>query len=506
MSSSAGSAGGVRPLASDPQHVATGRGTSAVVLVRERAWALTVWAAMVVWAITLFDVARDRHADFRFASYDLGNMVQAVWSTAHGRPLEETNGYTGEQMIRLGSHVDPILAALAPLWLVWPSPLMLAAVQIAVVALGALPMFWLGRRHLGSERVAALLALAYLAYPWIAWTAVDAFHPVTLAIPLLLFCVWFLDTDRLLFFAVCAGLTMATGELMGIVVASLGVWYALARHRRSAGLLIAIAGTAWTLVALYVIVPAFSGGASVFYGLYENVGGTPWGVVRTTFTDPGTVLSAVTRGTDFLYVVLLAAPLAGAFLLAPALAAVALPQLAVNVLADISSTIDPHEHYVAGILPFLFAAIAVGLGRLSPSGRGRGAVLVLTLSLATTAAVGPWPGTLLGAPNWDPLPSTSVHIRAVDRAVALVPAGAPVSATNRVGSHLGDRRYYYSVPVIGRAEWIVLESADTWIPQAVSGRSKPATLIGFKKTIEQSPRWLKIFDEDGVLVFRKVRA
>ena len=89
-------------------------------------------------------IARDHYVNFRLGRYDLGNMVQAVWSTAHGRPLEVTNGATGEQMIRLGEHVDPILALLAPLWIVAPSPLTLIAVQVGAVALGALPVFWLG--------------------------------------------------------------------------------------------------------------------------------------------------------------------------------------------------------------------------------------------------------------------------------------------------------------------------------------------------------------------------
>ena len=91
-------------------------------------------------------------------------------------------------MIRLGGHVDPLLVLLAPLWMVWPSPLALALAQIAVVALGAVPVFWLARRHLDSERLAGLLALAYLAYPWVATSAVGAIHPVTFAITFLLFC------------------------------------------------------------------------------------------------------------------------------------------------------------------------------------------------------------------------------------------------------------------------------------------------------------------------------
>ena len=154
--------------------------------------------AMVVWAATLLAIAYERHAEFRFARYDLGNMVQAVWSTAHGHVLEVTEGQTGEQLVRLGFHVDPILALLAPAWIVFPSPVTLITIQVVAVALGALPVYWLARRHTGSAWVGGLLALTYLAYPWTAWIALDAFHPVALAIPLLLFCVWFLDSDRLL--------------------------------------------------------------------------------------------------------------------------------------------------------------------------------------------------------------------------------------------------------------------------------------------------------------------
>ena len=121
-------------------------------------------------------------------------------------------------------------------------------------------MFWLARRHLGSERVAAILALGYLAYPWVAWTAVDVFHPVTLAIPLFLFCIWYLDSDRLRRSHCVALLAMACGELMGLAIAGLGLWYALARDRRLAGFVIAAAGAAWTVVAFSVIVPAFSTG------------------------------------------------------------------------------------------------------------------------------------------------------------------------------------------------------------------------------------------------------
>ena len=182
----------------------TGASTSghAFQAVREHRHVLVVWTAIAVWSAAMFATVRADYRGYRLGRFDLGNMTQAVWSSAHGHLLETTT-ITGDQVSRLAGHVDPILVLFAPLWLLAPSPLTLAAAQVVAVALGAPPVYWLGRRHLASERLGAVLAIAYLLYPWLAWTALDAVHPVTLAIPLLLYAVWFLDVDRLGPFAVC---------------------------------------------------------------------------------------------------------------------------------------------------------------------------------------------------------------------------------------------------------------------------------------------------------------
>src|SRR6188508_1637433 len=134
MSGSAASAGHVKALRGDPR---------ALALLAEHAWAIAVWLAMAGWTVVLFSLVRGAYLDFRIGRFDLGNMVQAVWSTTDGRPLEMTHGSTGEQVVRLAVHVDPFLVLLAPLWVVWPSPLALAFAQVAVTSLGALPVFWL---------------------------------------------------------------------------------------------------------------------------------------------------------------------------------------------------------------------------------------------------------------------------------------------------------------------------------------------------------------------------
>ena len=127
-----------------------------------------VWLAMSAFAALFGALAVLRHRAFGSGRFDLGNMTQAVWSTAHGDFLSVTDVH-GEQISRLGSHFDPILALLAPLWWIWPSPELLLVVQAGAVAAGALPVFWLARAHLDSERTAAALALAYLLYPPVQW-------------------------------------------------------------------------------------------------------------------------------------------------------------------------------------------------------------------------------------------------------------------------------------------------------------------------------------------------
>ena len=80
-----------------------------------------LWAAIAAYAGGYGALSLLRHRAFSTGRFDLGNMVQAVWSTAHGRPLEATT-LTGEQFTRLGAHFDPILVLFAPLWWLWPHP------------------------------------------------------------------------------------------------------------------------------------------------------------------------------------------------------------------------------------------------------------------------------------------------------------------------------------------------------------------------------------------------
>jgi uncharacterized membrane protein len=243
----------------------------------------------------------------------------------------------------------------------------------------------------------------------------------------------------------------------------------------------------------------------VYYGFYDEIGGSPQGVVRTLFSDPGTVLGALFEGHDIVYVVLLGLPLLFLFLLSPALAAVALPQLLANGLSDFRSMTDPRYHSVAAVIPFLIAATVLGIAKLPSGRRSLVAGGVLACCIAMTVVLGPW-ARLVGA---TPLGGREVvsadREAALAEAVARIPAGAPVTASNTVGSHLSARRYVYSVPRLGRAEWVVVDRADPWVVTRDSPilTQHPERVAAFATRLAADSAWETVFDRSGVVVMRR---
>ena len=432
-------------------------------------------------------------------------MVQAVWATAHGHPLSVTD-LQGEQISRLGAHVDPILVLLAPLWWVWPSPALLLTVQAIVVALGALPVFWLGRKHLGSERAALGFALAYLLYPAVQWLTLNEFHPVALAAPLLLFALWYLDEDRLVAFAVAALLAALCKEEIPLVIAAFGLWYAISRRRWLIGTTIAVAGAAGAALAIGVVVPHFSEGASsAFYGRYDEVGGSPGGILRTAVTDPGELIRAAfdERGID--YLAALGLPLALIFLASP-LTLVAAPELAINLLSATPTQTSIHFHYTAGAIPALIGGAVLGaaaLERRRPGLAGPLAMAAVAAALIGNYRLGP-------LPIWRELPGgedlqaysteVSAHDKVAARAIDLIPDDAVVSATNSLGAHLSARRRVLSFPYVRDATWV---AADETQP-GYADRIAPLPTAVRLARLRRNPNWRLVFSEDGVVVFRRI--
>jgi uncharacterized membrane protein len=465
---------------------------------------ILLWSAIAAYAAAFSALSILRHRAFATGRFDLGNMVQAVWSTAHGHPLQIT-GLRGDQISRLGAHFDPILAAFTPLWLVGPSPDMLLVAQAVAVALGALPVYWLARKHLGHERAGLGFALAYLIYPPTEWLTLNEFHAVALACPLLLFAIWYLDEGRLLPFAAFAAVAATTKEEIALVVAGLGLWYALAHGRRLTGAAVAAAGIAVALVAIEVVIPHFNrAGTSSFFTRYSEVGSTPGGIVHTALTDPWKIVTTALTGRGLGYLARLVLPLGLLVVLAPLALIAALPELAVNLLSAATTQTSIRFHYTAGLIPVLIAAAIFGAARLQRLRPGLPvATVALVLGLVSSYLLGPipvwryFPG---GQSHQAHAAEVSAHDRIAARALRLIPHNAVVSATNSLGAHLSARRRVLSFPYLQDARWV---AADESAP-GYADRLAPLPTAVQLSWLRRNPEWRLVFERDGILIFHRV--
>jgi uncharacterized membrane protein len=452
--------------------------------------ARVVYAGMAAYAVLFVFAAVVHYAVFQEARFDLGDMVQAIWNTAHGHVLESTT-QSGHQVSRLGTHVDPFLLLFVPLFWVWSSPVPLLVVQVLAVASGALPVFWLARKHLGSPRAAAHFAFAYLLYPAVqfnVFTIGDGFHSVSLAVPLILFAIWFLDEDRLVAFSAVALLACTTKEEIPLAVGCLGIWYAVRRGRRLFGLGVFAVGLGLTAFNLLWVIPHFSAtGTDPFVGRYRAVGGTPQGMAHKLVTDPLAFAHAVATGDNSLYLLLLFVPFLGLSLLEPLLLLGAVPDLAINLLSSFGGQTSIVDQYTGGIVPFVVAASILGLARL----RARAVPISLWVLVATALVAVLSPINQLPA---DVRALGSSIVSARTQAVRLVPGGVPVSASDALGGYLSERRYIYTFPTIGRAQWIVVDVNDI---------RQQTHLKRNVRRYESDPVWGIVYSSHGVVVLHR---
>jgi uncharacterized membrane protein len=300
-----------------------------------------------------------RHYYFH-SSYDLAIMNQVVWNSSQGRLLDRTIEVTSD----LGDHVRPYLAVLSLAYLFVASPYVLLAFQSVVLSLSAVPLYRLARRQLASPAVALCVAFCSLAYPPLGFVNRYDFHVEVLCIPLLIWIYERIDAGDLRSASVLMFLTLFCKENLGLTVAAMGVMAALFYGYRRFGVSWAVAGAAYSAIALLVVIPAFRGGPSDTLARYHWLDSSPSGMVWALLSQPLAVLErlfAPERLTTLMHLLAPFAflPLAGWAALLPAA-----PTLAYNFLADWSSQGTIYAHYMAPVLPFMSIATVVGLRRL----------------------------------------------------------------------------------------------------------------------------------------------
>jgi uncharacterized membrane protein len=429
--------------------------------------------------------------------YDIAYFLQDAWLINHGQaPFSTLRG-----LHLLGDHASPIFYPVAWLTRLGSPVVVLLALQSAALALGVVPLWAICRRlaGLGPGASGAVLA-AYALYPALHNLNLADFHPEVLAVPALLGAVLFGLTRRWPAFSACVGVALLCKEDLAVVVAALGLFLFVQGIRRP-GLITAGAGLAVLLFDVRILLPHFAGGSYAQLSLLSHYGTTFTDVALHMVTHPGEVLGDLLTRQNLDFAIAVLAPVVFLPLGAPRFLVPALPM---QVLYLVSSRATAHliiHQYTVAILPFVFVAVAMALGRRSRRPDRSILVALVAASLLFNASLSLGG---LGHSPWHAWKRDAVD-RARLAAVRLLPERAAVSATDRIWPLVAARPRFYEFPApfSGLPQLREGESVTDWIVIDTTDPPWDAARDRALQDVVARLRFGKVFDRDGVSVYRR---
>ena len=158
-------------------------------------WFVLVVLASIALASWWFWQSHRAYEDYQLGYFDFGHFARRVINTWRGVGfLQQTPG-----LPPFWDHFNPALATLAPLWGLWSDAHLFFALQAVSLAVGSLFVYGIARRLGTSSAGSAAWAGAYLCYPVVGQLNLNfsyGWHPVTIAIPLILAAFYALTCRR----------------------------------------------------------------------------------------------------------------------------------------------------------------------------------------------------------------------------------------------------------------------------------------------------------------------
>ncbi|MFK4103649.1 DUF2079 domain-containing protein [Streptomyces sp. NPDC019531] len=449
------------------------------------------WGAALSMALLLFTaytaLSVRLHQRMLTTGYDLGIFEQAVRSYAHGHlPVAELKG---PDFPLLGDHFSPVLALLAPVYRMFPTPVTLLVAQAALLAGAAIPLTrW--AEEVRGRGAALVVGFGYGTSWGVAETVGFDFHEVCFAVPLLAFSLTALGRGRPRAAALWALPLLLVKEDLGLTAAVVGLLIARGTAHRRTGIAVSAAGVLGSALETLVVIPAFSPGGTFTY----------------TSSVPGADATAQSTGDLLLhYTVGLITPDAKAGTLLALLAVTgflalrspllwaAVPTLLWRFASDNSAYWGTGYHYSAVLMPIMFAGFVDALSRPGPVRHALAASAAVTVILLPQHPL--W--QLTQPATWRTEPRLATAGRLMDR----IPDGATVAASNRLVPHLTSRT---EVTVLGfqgsrrDPQWIIDDTGQPqgWplSPEQERGLLADARAHGYRTVAE----------EDGYVLLQRV--
>jgi len=380
------------------------------------------WALFVVVCLYIAyvgGIAARSHYGLGSYGYDVGIFDQGVWLLSQF----ETPFVTVMGRNLFGDHTSFILIFLVPFYWLFDTAAVLIWSQTILLAAGAIPLYFVALRVLGTRRWAWLIAAAYLAHPVVAQSNLDQFHPEAFYPVLLGFA--FLSALRnkpwhVLIFCV---LILMVKEDAFLICIPFAIYLAWNRQRRLA-VGISLLSLSVFAVNMLVVVPTLLPGGTIYTGRLP-FGGVR-GTIETAIKRPGELFDYLRSDNRPWYVWQLLAPALWLPLAAKRVAFIGSGVLALNLISQFGYMHRIQFHYSIVLASVVGLATIYGVNQMRSRINGRWLAVGLVI-LASWSAVlwGPFAFSSNPYSSWTADRPEVIEANAVK---SLIPDGVSVSA------------------------------------------------------------------------------
>lgn len=454
---------------------------------------------LTTYVLVFFCLAYRRFMVFGWDTGDIGNFHDMFWWTFRGRPFY----FAGRGYSNFGLHAEFLWLQLLPIFWLFPSASTLIFCQSVAIGAAGVPVYLIARRLCNDHKTALLLTMAFLLYPPIVSQHVNQVEAPSFIAVYLLFAFYFYLCERFVAFVVFAAIACLGRENVPLAISMFGVWAALQRRHRKWILTPIVFGMLYFTLVTFVVMPWFRP-AEVPWDptarMFSYLGNNPREILVNLLTHPGVVLNHLLSAEIVQYVVLLVQPLAwGLPLFSPA-SLVALPDLAINTIADNNAlrVIAWHYNVITGSALFVGAMCAVArLTRWLHARHGTAPherVVAACLLLLSTAHWFLWfqPAQYRKMPHHDSLV----------RAIQAVPRDRSILVPPPLQGHVCGRERWHIIglfierPELARTfEYVLLDANERRFP--------PLVTRDFFDSFYRNPDYELVFAENNVFVFRR---
>lgn len=495
---------------------------------------------IIAYSIYFSLISINRYEKLYSHYFDLGIMHQTVYNTYKGiqtldfsRILEMTNPHiSADQVKRMSVHNDMILGFLAPFYFIYEGPETILVIQTVVLAIGAVFIFLLAKKILKDipfyQWLALILAITYLLYPPLQKANKFDFHAVTLATTFLLGMFYYWTEKNYKKSIIFAILALLTKEQVGMTVAFFGGYVIyeqyIQTHFKTGNIIQTIIqfvknlinrgkinkekhfaywiigiSIFWILLSMLIIIPSSRGKEHFASQYYDHIKENPFIVFGYPF-----------RPSTIQYAQNMLGPTGFLSLLSPIQLLISTPELGINLLSSNSNMRNTYFHYSSVITPFVFISTIYGILLLYQFIIKKNkkvnvktfsivmGIYLLGVSLYAAYQSGPLPF----ARESDIIPwqePQQKYYEVIAWKKILDDDQIKVSTTGVLAPHFTSRQYFYDFSWKYKyADYIVLDTHDVKYGY-LKDRSVPAY-----NDLQKDKNYIKIYEENGIEVYRKI--